>query len=814
MARGGGKPQPTITDDRALGGMVIERSLRFNKADSPYLARTPSAQGDRRVFTLSWWMKLGQAGVETPTTTIFSAQRASLNPDFQINLYENALIIMGNKDGNSSSYMMSLVTKQVFRDPDAWYHCVVAFNTNESTSSDRIKIYINGSQVTDFAAGTTGLSHNTYPSSGDQTSWGTNEASQQIGRRYDGDKYFDGYLAEINYVDGSQLDASSFGYTEFQTGLWRPKRYTGGYGDVNNGFHLEFKDNSSTSALGKDTSGNENDFTTGNFSVSAGTGNDSLEDTPTNNFCTLNPLDKMGTVTVSEGNLKVVINGDNASLITGSLGVSSGKWYYEAVASDANGFVGWIRPDVSSYTGYPYQQSGSLIYFAENGSRYKDGDGGASYGAAYGNGDVIGCAIDLDNNSVTFYKNNTSQGTISITAGTYHPNTCTGGSSSTFTFNFGQRPFSYTPPAGHKKLNSKNLPPNVPSIIRPQKHFDVATWTGNNTAGRLIPLEFKPDFVWVKCRSAGHDHQVTDSVRGSSKALAANLNEAENDWDVLYSGNNKGMGDYVNGGFILDDDGNNARYNANSQTYVAWCWKAGGTAVSNTNGNITSSVSVNDEAGFSIVSYTGNGSNGQTVGHGLSQAPQWIMLKNRDASQNWRVWQHKLASDGSKRLLLDAANASEDAGFLNDTAPTSTVFTLGNADDAWNANGVKFIAYCWYEVPGYSKFGSYVGNGNSDGTYVNLGFRPAWVMIKRSSATEGWQIFDNKRDPDNVIENRIEANTEEGDVTSIDWLDFTANGIKHRVNRTNTNTSGSTYIYMAFAEQPGATSFDTFPNAR
>ena len=192
----------TITSDSALGSAVIKRSLRFNRGDSPYLSRTPAAQGDRRVFTLSWWMKLGQAGVRTPTTTIFSAQRASLNPDFQINLYEHALIIMGNKDGNSSSYMMSLVTEQVFRDPNAWYHCVVAFNTNEGTSSNRIKIYVNGSQVTNFAAGSTGLSHNTYPSSGDQTSWGTNEATQNIGRRYDGDKYFDGYLAEINYVDG------------------------------------------------------------------------------------------------------------------------------------------------------------------------------------------------------------------------------------------------------------------------------------------------------------------------------------------------------------------------------------------------------------------------------------------------------------------------------------------------------------------------------------------------------------------------------------------------------------------------------------
>ena len=159
---------------------------------------------------------------------------------------------------------------------------------------------------------------------------------------------------------------------------------------------------------------------------------------------------------------------------------------------------------------------------------------------------------------------------------------------------------------------------------------------------------------------------------------------------------------------------------------------------------------MNEEAGFSIVSYTGNGSNGQTVGHGLSQAPKWIILKARDATQNWRVWHHSLASDGSKRLLLDSTNASQDASFLNDTAPTSTVFTLGNADDAWNANGAKFIAYCWHDVPGYSKFGSYTGNGSSDGVFVHLGFRPAWLLIKRTDSASEWSLFDTARKTFNV----------------------------------------------------------------
>ena len=838
-----------ITDDSALGGSVIEKSLRFSKYDNAYLSRTPSAQGDRRVFTLSWWMKLGEAGVRTPTTTIFSAQRNTLNPDFQINLYEHALIIMGNKDGNSSSYMMSLVTEQVFRDPNAWYHCVVAFNTNQSTSSDRIKIYINGSQVTDFAAGSTGLSHNTYPSSGDQTSWGTNEATQNIGRRYDGNKYFDGYLAEINYVDGSQLDASSFGYTEFQTGLWRPKRYTGGYGDVNNGFHLDFIDDSSTSALGKDTSGNENDFTTTDFSVTAGKNDDSLTYTPTNKLPTFNRLysskQSGGSVSYREGNLKIETSASNSNynrypfaMSSPEFAVNSGKWYVEfTCASTKCAFgvcnIGQLDSDTSNN---PYGAAArtSIIYTSEgqlrgNNSDIRDGNG------SFTTNDIIGIALDLDNMKIYFHKNGTYINSGNPNTGA-NPDTVQdlqisspartnpggyvfqagsdGLNNITAHANFGQRAFSYSVPTGYKTLTLDNLPDNVPSITRPQRHFDVATWTGNNTAGRLIPLEFKPDFVWVKCRSAGHDHQVTDSVRGSSKALSSNLNEAEKDWDVLYSGNNKGMGDYVNGGFILDDDGNNARYNNTGQTYVAWCWKAGGAAVSNTEGNITSSVSVNDEAGFSIVSYTGNGSNGQTVGHGLSQAPQWIILKNRDATQNWRVWHHSIASDGSKRLILDQTNPSEDAGFLNDTAPTSTVFTLGDADDAWNVNGNKFIAYCWYGVPGYSQFGMYTGSGSEDGSYVHLGFKPAFLLLKRTDDSKSWVLFDNKRSPFNLVDKSLYPNRDDGDngLSNLE-VDFLSNGFKIKNSVNTINASDGSYVYMAFADQQGQTPFNTFPNA-
>ena len=781
-----------ITDDSALGGSVIERSLRFNDDDSPYLGRTPSGAGSNQM-TFSFWIKRGNLG---GTQAIFSSGAVNA----RAHLYFTSDDKLNCQPFNSSGANTNLVVDRVFRDTSAWYHVVLSFNNSSyNDTASTVNVYVNGVSAS-FTPSVTST-----PTGGNRL----NDAqAKRIGELApDSGGHLDGYLAEFNFIDGQVLDPTYFGYTDFQTGLWRPKRYEGTYGT--NGFHLEFKDNSSTSALGKDTSGNGNDWSVNNFSVSAGAGNDSLEDAPTNNFCTLNPLDHMGTVTVSNGNLNAVINGDNASLVTGSLGVSSGKWYYEAVADTAGaGFVGWIRLDVSSYTGYPYQQAGSLIYFA-NGSLYLNGAGGQSYGTSYGNGDVIGCAIDLDNNSVTFYKNNSSQGTVSIIAGTYHPNTCTGGSGATFTFNFGQRPFSYTPPAGHKTLNSKNLPPNVPSIIRPQKHFETLLYTGNgSTTQNITGLEFKPDFVWIKRRdtSTTAHHSLIDSVRGD---VALNSNQAITEYSV---GNFN-----INNNNSIDVPYYNTDYsmNTNSATYVAWCWKAGGAAVSNTNGNITSSVSVNEEAGFSIVSYTGNGSNGQTVGHGLSKAPQWIMLKSRTAGSNWRVWQHKLASDGSKRMLLDAQNASEDASFLNDTAPSSTVFTLGNSDNAWNVNSGTYIAYCWHEVPGFSKFGSYKGNGNADGPFVLTGFRPAVIMFKNASTATNWEIYDTKRQLDNPTLLNLYLNSSSSEETSsVVEIDILSDGFKIKTSWSEINNDNDTHIYMAFAEQPGTTPFDTFTNAR
>ena len=227
---------------------------------------------------------------------------------------------------------------------------------------------------------------------------------------------------------------------------------------------------------------------------------------------------------------------------------------------------------------------------------------------------------------------------------------------------------------------------------------------------------------------------------------------------------------------------------------MAWNWFAGGSTVTNTNGNISSQVRASTTAGISIVGYSGNGSNGQTVGHGLGVAPDAIIVKCRTANQNWRVWHRSLATDGSKRLLLDATNASEDANFLNDTAPTSTVFTLGNSDEAWNESGDTYIAYVFSGVEGFSKFGSYTGNGNSDGAFVFTGFRPAWIMVKRSSGTEDWAVWDSHRDSGfnpNGFLLRPNSVSSEGGNESAHQIDILSNGFKFRNSDSKGNGSGS-----------------------
>jgi len=326
-------------------------------------------------------------------------------------------------------------------------------------------------------------------------------------------------------------------------------------------------------------------------------------------------------------------------------------------------------------------------------------------------------------------------------------------------------------------------------------------------------LEFKPDLIWQKRRDStggSHFHYWFDIVRGGRYLLQSNTNGQEAD-----SGNDNNIV-FKDGGFDMVAS-TGGQGNASGGTYVAWCWKAGGAAVSNSDGSITTSISANQEAGFSIVTWTGTGSN-STVGHGLGKAPKVVICKLRDTTtQDWFFMPGELTGDRGKYIKFnDSGGIVSDIHTFPPTATTSTVFTVGGEDggNGSNANGSKYVAYCWSEIPGYSKFGTYVGNGNANGTFLYLGFRPAWIIVKKTT-DDNWPIYDSKRDSFNVGDHRLFGDTADAEgAVGQEHFDFVSNGIKWRRDKNPFNNNGSTYLYMAFAEQPGVTPFDTFPNAR
>lgn len=329
-------------------------------------------------------------------------------------------------------------------------------------------------------------------------------------------------------------------------------------------------------------------------------------------------------------------------------------------------------------------------------------------------------------------------------------------------------------------------------------------YTGNSTGTQsqtivnsVNGVGFQPDFVWNKARSIGRDHALYDSVRGTGKYLSSDLTIAE------LTGIN-GVSAFNSNGYTLGSDGDS---NINGATFVGWQWKAGGTAVSNTAGSITSSVSANTTAGFSVVTYTGNGTNGATVGHGLGVAPSMMIVKRRDAVAAWDVYHSSIGATG--RLYLNTTDSTNTSSApWNNTAPTSTVFTVGTATDT-NASASTIVAYCFAQVAGYSAFGSYTGNGSADGPFCYTGFRPRFVMIKRTDSISDWTTYDTSRSTYNQMNLALYANLSNAEATTIIVIDTLSNGFKIRNSNADTNASGGTYIYACFAE----TAFK-FSNAR
>ena len=340
------------------------------------------------------------------------------------------------------------------------------------------------------------------------------------------------------------------------------------------------------------------------------------------------------------------------------------------------------------------------------------------------------------------------------------------------------------------------------TIDKPTDYFNTKLYTGTGSELSLTGVNFQPDLTWIKNRDTTDSHQLVDSVRGATKNLFSNLTNAE-------ATDAQGLKSFDTDGFTV---GTRLGMNTSGESYVGWNWLASNTTASNTDGDITSSVSVNTTAGFSIVTYTGDGASSATIGHGLGSAPAVLINKTRSlVGYDWNV-QHK--SLGATKYLYLSSTAAEatNIGMWNNTAPTSSVFTVGTYDNV-NKASETYVTYCFSEVKGYSKFGNYTGNGNADGTFIYTGFKPSFVLQKKTSGTSDWVIYDNKRDVSNVVTQELKPNSS-GAENSFTNIDILSNGFKQRANYAYTNNSGGTYIYMAFAENPFVTSSGVPTTAR
>ena len=446
-----------------------------------------------------------------------------------------------------------------------------------------------------------------------------------------------------------------------------------------------------------------------------------------------------------------------------------------------------------------------------NGSSY-EGSGNNEY-ATISAGDVFG--IKAGNGELRFFQNGNDLG-VAFTglSGSYKfANFAAGATGTGQTWNFGQDStfhgqetagtttdknglglFKYSDASGCIALCASNI---ADSVIGPNSNtqagdnFNTVLYTGNGTGQSITGVGFQPDWVWLKTRSVGYQHSLYDSVRGGQYRLASDQTAAEVD------NSSANLQSFDVDGFTV---GTLINDNQNSVTYVSWNWKAGGTASSNTDGSITSQVSANTDAGFSIVSYTGNFTGSTTVGHGLSKKPELIFVKNREVARNWLVWNKDATSEKVLYLNLTSGENTSAAAF---GTHTNEVFGV-DASVETNENTKDMIAYCFHSVEGYSKVGSYTGNGSSDGTFIHTGFRPAWILFKRlSGGSNGWFLMDTTRDTGNVMNTFLRpssANDEDTAANSI--ADYLSNGFKLRGTGGDLNTSGQTYIYLSFAEVP------------
>ena len=789
------------------GGGYKERSIRFNASDSSYLSRTPSSAGNRKTWTWSAWLK--RSGIGANDNLFKVAGSSSKATQFSIMIHNGDYVSI---DYGGAFYLRST---RLLRDPSAWQHWVVSVDTTNSTANNRIRLYINKVEETAF---------DTRNNPDQNEDLGINRASEHTISSNDSSG-LDGYLADVHFIDGQALAPTDFGETD-TNGVWQPKEYSGTYGT--NGFHLDFKDNSSNAALGNDAAGS-NTWTVNNLSVAAGAGNDSLRDSPSQiadqtdsgaggtvvgNYAVMNPLQKDSGVTLSNGNLDLQSTTNAWKTTLATVGMKTGKFYCEFGPYLWNSNSAHCQPGISPITQGSLGEMGGIngsAFYHYSGTKFFNGQGGAgsSFGSAWNDSqtNIIGIAYDADTRKVWFSRNGVWQGsgdpangtneagilnligdgTYAFTLGVY------GGLASPAVTNFGQRAFAHAAPTNFKCLNTASLSP--PTIADGSKYFDVNIWSGNSTS-RNIATTLSPSFVWIKGRSHATNNVLYDAVRGPTKVIYADTTSAEATQSTQLTAFNSNSFSLAAGNEV----------NQTGRTYVGWAWDAGSSttpiaagSISSGVPSIASTVRAKPSAGISIVEATAGGSYGMmSIGHGLNDKPSIVITKRRNGTGDWLV--HTDVTGSIQQLELNKTDSAVAGGSYY--SANSTTFSLYHGH--YTDNNHELINYCFAPVEGYSAMGSYTGNGSSDGPFVHTGFRPAFVLVKSSTNTEHWVIWDTSRSTFNQADDILRPNTSATELSNYSGgeVDILSNGFKLRGTWGATNGSGQTYLYLAFASHP------------
>ena len=788
------------------------------------LTQTFSTVDSNVHFTLNFWIKRSAIEGNNPVSsarplTLFtprSGTSGSVLHEFQFGATGSygAGDAFAITNTNSGTYILS--TNNLFRDTSAWYNIHIQADLDNGTASEKLKIFINGTEA----------SYNVDNRSSYSSMAGIVAGAWTIGDYYNYGYPIQSYLAQWAYVDGSTLAHSVF--IEEKNGVQIAKDLSSGITWGSAGHLLMFQD---SSALGDDTSGEGNDWGSSNLST-----HDQMTDSCTfnsssngGNFPTYNPLLKQPTgVALSEGNLKASLTSDDCGIMSNWQVPLTGKWYWEiyieAIATDHGIYIG-VMPSNTDLTINQESNNLGLVYYSINGNSILKGTR-SSYGDTWTTGDIISIAVDRDADTLQFYKNGSGQGTIDISSldekffyyigytggsgactgivnfgqddGTFCGNVTAGGNSD----GTGYGNFKYSVPSGFLAICAGNQPvadaidPAQTDDNYPQKLFGVPIWTGDGSTGRAITgLGFQPDVVWFKARSSAFSNRLYDTTRGiassGGKRLFPNTNGAETN---ITSGQD--ISAVGADGFTLGASSNLYTNDTNSGgLQVAWTWRAnGGTTSSNGNGSITSTVQVDPSGCFSIVKYTGESAT-RTIGHGLSAVPNLIIVKSLDNTRNWGVYY----GDNTDALQLNNDNATDDGVYWADTSPTSTVFTVGDSSETGKSE--DYIAYCFANCEGYMSFGSYVGNADDDGTFIYTGHSVSMVVVKLRDSSGDWWVQDDGRSPYNPANKYIAWNRSDKEETGID-IDLLSNGFKIRTTSGDANSSGATIQYIAMAKNP------------